>query len=224
MIACTLTTEDIEAIEKDNNLDIKDFDHTDDPDTDLDKAITYLFKNSIALAYVITFSDSDICYRCGLPRGDSPLLSNQGCASGRPDFGPDFDPDAVAPELDAGECRYRVFPNKANELWYGSYENRNPGGTAEDFDKFIKPIEYTPSCVIGGEKNVINMAGSATCLNFWGFLQGAYYSGIGAANASLHELRKTGTYPSDSKLDRNWCADPAPFSIGNPTNASSHNS
>lgn len=81
-----------------------------------------------------------------------------------------FDLDLNAPStLGSGKCQYRVFPNKDNELWYGSYENWNPGGTAADFEEFIAPLG-----------NKVHFAGSGTCRFFWGFIHGAYYGGIKA--------------------------------------------
>mmetsp|Transcript_34435 Transcript_34435/g.56277 ORF Transcript_34435/g.56277 Transcript_34435/m.56277 type:complete len:289 (-) Transcript_34435:328-1194(-) len=209
MIACTLTTEDIEKLELELGENITEFDNTV-INSGLNTIITDLFRYSIGVAYDINLPGDKDCYRCGIPifPGPKPAFPAQGCAVTGGGGGASFNPDEPAPDLADDECRYRVFPNKVNELWYGSYENWNVGGTIEEFETFVEPIEHVNA---KGNKNTIHMAGSATCLNFWGFLQGAYYSGNRAANASIYEIGKNGAFPNDEKLDRNWCEGPAPF-------------
>ena len=205
MIACTLTTEDIKEIESSIGIeyDIPEFDPSATPSAALNKAITDLFNRSIAKAYGIDVPQD--CYRCGLP--------HQPCESGST---VSFDPSnaTAASRVPVRECRYRVFPHKINPLWYGSYENVNPGDNITgDFAEFISPILDPDEAL----NNAIHVAGSASCENFWGFLQGAYYSGIRAATDSLAKLGKDpNMFPNDSKLDKNWCSGNPPFSIGNP--------
>lgn len=197
MIACSLTTEDIEVVRKNvaGATGVPDYEIPQDAsitDLYLDAEITDLFVHSVAKAYGIS---APVCSRCKLG---------------------ECDPNEPVSDLPPVECRYRMFPNKNEPLWYGSYENINPpttGNIEEDFNTFATPVEFSSS----PDGRHIHMAGSATCKNFWGFTQGAYYSGIRAANASLYSLGKQGyTFPDDSKLDRNWCTGNPPFSIGNP--------
>ena len=64
---CTLTTEDIKEIESSigTGYDIPEFDPSAIPSDALNKAITDLFRRSVAKAYGINVPED--CYRCGLP-------------------------------------------------------------------------------------------------------------------------------------------------------------